>query len=142
MTSEINWKELEKTQGEVVSSGSGANVILLEKGESFIGKFLGTEQIEIGDKEPFTSLQFETEKGNQCISGMHLVQLMRMINVGSFVRVTNTGKKKTNNGNRVNTFSVELLKGSVNEKEKEKIKKEITEAVKNKKKNGKKKSGK
>jgi len=130
--SKINWKELAKKQGEVVSTGTGVDVISISKGESFIGKFLGTEEITIGDKDPFTSLQFETEKGKQSISGMSLVQQMRMINVNSIVRVTNTGKKRTNAGHKVNQFSVELLQGSINVKEKEKIKKEIQEAVKNK----------
>jgi len=128
----IDWKKLATAKGEIVSTGTGANVIDIGKGESFIGKFLGTEEISIGDKDPFTSLQFETEQGKQCISGMQLVQQMRMINKGGIVRVTYTGKKKTNGGNKVNTFNVELLQGSINEKEREAIKKEITEAVKKK----------
>lgn len=136
MSKGINWKELEKKQGEVVSTGN-ANVIELAKGEHFIGKFLGTEEITIGDKEPFTSLKFETEKGEQSISGSSLAQSMRMINKGAIVRVTFTGKKNTSKGNKVKQFTVEALTpNAVNEKEREKIKKEIQLAVakKNKKK--------
>lgn len=139
MSKAINWKELEKKQGEVVSTGSGANVIELSKGEHFIGKFLGTEEIKIGDKEPFTSLQFETEKGKQAISGSSLVQQMRMINKNSIVRVTFTGTKKTNSGNKVKQFTVEALSpNAINEKEREKIKKEIALAVAKKSKKSKK----
>jgi hypothetical protein len=139
----IDWKALEKAKGEVVTTGT-ANVIDLGKGDSFIGKYLGTEQIQIGDKDPFTSLHFETEKGVQSISGMQLVQQMRMIELNSIVRVTKSGTKKTASGNKCGQFTVELLQGKVNEKEKEAIKKEIQAAVakKNKSKKKSKKKGK
>lgn len=131
---EINWKELEKKQGKVVSTGSGANVIHLEKGESFLGQYIGSEQVQIADNEPFTSFKFLTEKGEQAFSGgMSFASQMRMVNINSIIRVTFTGKKKTASGFKANQYTIELLVGEVNEKEKKKIQQEIQDAMKKKK---------
>ena len=120
----INWKELSKKPGVVVS-GSDKQVIQLEKGESVIGKFLGIEQVQIGDKEPFNSFSLETETGVKQISGTIIEQSMRIVSIGSIVRITQTGKKKTASGNKMTLYQVELLTGSINEKEKKKLQEEL-----------------
>jgi len=137
----IDWKKLASAKGEVVSAGLGASIIELAVGASFVGKFIDTKEVAIGDKKPFTSLTFETEAGVQAIAGVNLVQQMRMINKGSIVRITKIKSKKTSTGNKCGQFTIEALTpNAINEKEREKIKKEIQEAVA--KKNAKNKSAK
>lgn len=137
----INWKELEKKKGTIVA-GTNENIIYLEtKGESFIGKYLGKgEPVQIGDKKPFDTFNFETKDGFKSFSGgMSFAQSIGIVKANSIVKVTFNGKKKTSSGNKVNLYTVELLSGAIDEKAKKALQAEIVKNMKkNKKKGGKK----
>ena len=83
------------------------------------------KEVQIGDKEPFNSFSLETETGVKQISGTIIEQSMRIVTIGSVVRITQTGKKKTGSGNKMTLYQVELLTGSINEKEKKKLQEEL-----------------
>lgn len=130
----VNWKQFEKMKGEVVQTND-ANIFRFEEaGQSFIGKYLNSEIINFGQGDPFIAFSFDTEKGIISFSGgVSFESNMRLINKNSIIRVTYIGKVKTaTKGRKVNKYTVELLSGSINKEEREKLKKEISERIKSK----------